>query len=164
MRREYPVATGKPWVAARFLGWNAHTAALKVIRNVVAHGTPLLLHETILAVYPAVQLAIENWDISPRQKAAGVRLVKGTSFVDSPFQEETVTSNIGFPALDGAHIFPLKEFVGYELNWLLLEAGARTSIERTGTKDVVRLVLRSYPVLCHYYSYYRSMLEKNEWV
>ena len=162
MRREYRVETGKAWVAADFAGWNAYTAALKAIRNAVVHGKALQLHETILAVYPAVRCKWWPEDVGQRQTTAGVMLVKHTSFVGKPFQERFIPSHVGLPAQTGGFVFPLREFASYDLKWELLKAGARPAIEQAGTRDVVRLVLGSYPVFCRYHARYRTLLAENQ--
>lgn len=162
MRHEYKAVTGMAWVASDFTGWNAYTAAIKSIRNAVVHGTPLVLHEAILAVYPAVVFATDSKVLNPRQASASVRLVKSTCFVDRPFQEEIVTSCVGYPSAAGGYTFPVKEFVCYEIPQCILDAGAQAAIDKAMTRDVLRLVLSSYPVFRQYYTYYQSKLQENK--
>ncbi|BEV72290.1 hypothetical protein THUN1379_17720 [Paludibacterium sp. THUN1379] len=161
MRREYKAIAGLPWLASEFKGWNIYTASLKSIRNSVVHGIPLVLHEKILAVYPAVDFACENNILSQKMRAARVRLKKATCFVDLPFQDEIITPHIGYPVDGGGYVFPLKEFVSYELPWnLLKDADLHAPEDYSAVNDVVRLVLRSYPALHRYYDYYQSKLNR----
>lgn len=160
MRKEFLRATGKAWIASEFPGWNMYSAAVKAIRNAVVHGTPLVLHEVIISIYPAVPFGFWGKEIGPRQTAAGVRIITGTCFVGAPFRDEITTPNIGFPSLDGqTHIFPLKEFVSYELPWPMFDTETNSIVSKTGTTDVIRLVLGSYPILCQYFCYYQLMLK-----
>ena len=163
MRREYKAATGLVWVASDFNGWNVYTAAIKALRNAVAHGAPLTLHESILTVYPAVAFVTDSIVPTPRKLGARIRLTISTCFVDLPFQEEIITPYAGYLSIEGEYIYPLKEFVSYEIPWHILEAGARAALRGAKTCDVVRLVLHSYPVLLRYYMYYQSKLQENEY-
>jgi len=165
MRREYSREVGAQWNASSFPYWNAYTDMLKAVRRATYHGIPLVLHEYTLSVYPAVEFATDHKEIGQRQIKAGVRLIETTSFVDMPFSELLTTPRIGFPRKSigskspfDTHIFPIKEFVSYKLQWNLLENGVRAASNRAGTTDVVRIVLRSFPILEKYYGFYRENL------
>lgn len=162
MRKEYPKETSKAWAASSFGGWNKYTAALKAIRNAVVHGTPLILHEVIISIYPAAPLCFMRNELGPRQTAAGLRIIKGTCFIEAPFREEVFLPNVGFPSPNGQFVFPLKEFVSYELLWSSFDTETNKAVHKTGTTDVISMVLKSYPVMCDYFSYYQQMLKQNK--
>lgn len=159
MRKEYSAQTGRPWNASGFTGWNDFTDALKALRRNTYHGVPLVLYETTLAVYPAVQFVTDEAPIGPRQSAAGVRLIHGTLFITSPFREKILMPSMAVPAKDGSGLVrPLKEFVSYQLRWHVLDSSAKASLQRVNTTDVIRIVANSFPVYKRYFAYYEAAL------
>jgi hypothetical protein len=161
MRREYSRYTATAWDAASFSGWNAFTRTLKALRRETYHGTPLVLYETTLSVYPAIRFVTDREPIGPRQAAAGIRLMEGTLLVERPFSEKIITPGVGFPKEDGTYAIPTKEFVSYKLRSHSFDVSTQKCLEQAGTTDAVLIALRSFPVLRVYFSHYEAALRAN---
>ena len=159
MRKEYPRYTASNWDASSFTGWDNSTRALKTLRNLTIHGTPLVLHQVTLGVYPAIAFSIDKRTIGPRQTRAGIRFMRGVSFVDQPFCDQSITPRAGIPPKHGSGwIFPLKEFVSYEIQWHRMDHAASRALNAFGSRDAVRLALVSFPVLRTYVAHFKEAL------
>ena len=170
MRKEYSRKTDHKWIASDYTGWNENTNILKKLRNVVLHQVPLMFYEVTYSVYPAVQFATEDKDVSLAAKERGFRTSKGVVTVDMPFSEKTEPFSAGWPLKKPVHpepnhrsnfAYPLKEFISYEIKWShLSEAGG---VLQKGPYDVVKLLLSAHPIYLKYYDYYTVLVKKNAW-
>ena len=168
MRSEYRQRTGLTWEASKFEGWNAFTNALKKIRNAAIHGYPIVLNEITLSIYPNIAFAIDS---NPLEDGARkYRATKGKSFLSDSLSESFTSKRVGYlrkeifsPDLTDIqnYVFPIIEFVCYELDSELLKSSHVENSTPIKIGDVVRLVLKSFPVLKDYMIFYKGELEKN---
>lgn len=168
MRSEYKQQTGKKWCASDFDGWNEYTNSVKKIRNAALHGYPIVLDEAVLSIYPNRKFAIdeENEHSSPKKYRAAI----GRSFIPNPLSETFCSGGLGYqlkervsadPASTENYVFPMKEYVFYELRWDLLDLGVFSDIGKGQRVDAIKLILKSFPTLERYMRYYEEKLEKS---
>lgn len=170
MRSDFHQKTGLTWTASKFEGWNGFSSALKKIRNAALHGYPIVLDEAVLSIYPNVRFATDDEEWATEQTRKKYRVNKGRSFVDNAFSDRFITTGLVFlreerinqhlKAVEN-YVFPIKEFVFYELRWELLKRGVFRSLGQNKTVDALKLVLKSFPVLEAYMTFYRGELQKN---
>lgn len=170
MRSDFHQKTGLTWAASKFEGWNGYSSALKKIRNAALHGCPIELDEAVLSIYPNVRFATDDEKQATELPRKKYRAYKKRSFVSNAFSDRFSTTGLGFfpeerinqhrRALEN-YVFPAKEFVFYELRWELLELGVLRDLGQSKAVDVVKLVLKSFPVLEVYMAFYRDELQKN---
>lgn len=174
MRSEYKLRTRKKWNASAFQGWNYYSTAIKKIRNAILHGNPLQLEETVLSVYPLYPEVEHRKPLRKRYVEKVYFAMRGHTLVSMPFKEEFVSTNNGIPLIRKVvddprdkrnFLFPVKEFVGYYLQWDLLDSNTMRELDSESTIDAVRLALKSYPVYEKYMKYYKIELDSNlpEW-
>tara|TARA_Y100001963_G_scaffold158701_1_gene259272 strand:+ start:125 stop:871 length:747 start_codon:yes stop_codon:yes gene_type:complete len=170
MRSEYKLMTGAKWNASVFSGWNEFTQALKKIRNAATHGCPIVLNESILGVYPAVELLNDEEPLIDRFRNNGYRVIYTHSFIAAPFSETLSIQSYSIPLKHRLfenpedsrnYAAPVKEYIFYNLKWDLLELGVMKGTAHHGQVDAIKLVLRSFPALKKYMIFYREELAKN---
>ena len=85
--------------------------------------------------------------------------MRGISFVDSPFSTGTATPRLGMQPTEGqGWIFPLKEFVSYEIQWHRMDSTTHHALDAFGSWDAVRLTLVSFLTLRNYFAHYNDSL------
>lgn len=161
MRREFHEKTGLKWEASKFQGWNIYTAALKKIRNAAVHGHPIILYDSILSVYPNVSFSLDSKDKSySLDNKRRFRLTSTRSFISDPLLNDFQYTNTGFLSNNKDYIFPLKEFIYYELRLDMMDINKLDGYE-IARVDVIKLLLHSYPVLKKYMLFYKQVLNNN---
>lgn len=168
MRSEYKHQTGKNWLASDFKGWNEYANAIKRIRNAALHGYPIVLDEAVLSIYPNVAFSIDEEGKEPSSKK--YRAAIGRSFISTPFSEKFYSSGFGYqlkerissdPQSPKNYVFPMKEYVFYELRLDILDLGVLSDIDKKQRTDAVKLVLKSFPRFERYVQYYEEKLDRN---
>ncbi len=132
------------------------------------HGCPIVLDETVLSIYPNLAFAIDKENEALSNKS--YRAVIGRSFIPSPLSEKISSSGFCYQLKEMVsddkaslenYVFPIKEYVFYELRWDLLDLGVLSDIGGGQRIDAIKIVLKSFPRFGRYMTYYKSELEKS---
>lgn len=132
------------------------------------HGCPIVLDEAVLSIYPNLAFAIDKENEALSNKS--YRAVIGRSFIPSPLSEKISSSGFCYQLKEMVsddkvslenYVFPIKEYVFYELRWGLLDLGVLSDIGGGQRIDAIKIVLKSFPRFERYMTYYKSELEKS---
>ena len=163
MRKEFKQITGQKWEAKSFDGWSSYTQTLKSLRNASVHGSPIVFYEVTISIYPLIEFSSDKAPIKDSDINRGFRATKSTLLIENPLADIFIPSGTGFLRKNKIfedlqdprnYIFPIKSFASYEIKWSILDEVSKP-IE---TIDVVKILLKTYPILQRYFKYYKNEL------